>query len=198
MFTQDELNVMFREYYSVMDGIEDERLQERIKLANDLYDIIMVYYLLLEQEQSQSVLENQLANELYSTIAKYGEIDDYTSEMVDLYAKNIVKANLGHKSSEYYTSDKRAVEVAQDMGQSFVNYFEYLDAVNTGKTKTWYTQNDPVVRPTHVDLNGKKIGIEDTFKVGGFLMRFPKDTYYGAPAEEIVNYICHILFLLCV
>lgn len=194
MFTQDELNVMFRDYYSVMDGIEPERLQKRIDLALELYDVVMVYYLLLEENESQSVLQNHLANELYSTIAKFGDIDDYTGELVDLYAKNIVKANLGHKTSEYYTSDERAVEVAQDMGQSFVNYFEYLDAVNNGKTKTWFTQNDPAVRPTHIELNGKKIGIEDTFKVGGFLMRFPKDTYYGAPAEEIVNCRCFVKY----
>ena len=194
MFSQEELNTMFNDYYSVMDGIEEDRLQERIKLANDLYDVIMVYYLLLESEESQSVLENHLANELYSTIAKFGDIDDYTSELVDLYTKNIVKANLGHKSSEYYTSDKRAVEVAEDVGQSFMNYFEYQDALKSGKTKTWFTQNDPIVRPTHVDLNGKKIAIEDTFKVGGFLMRFPKDTYYGADAEEIVNCRCFVKY----
>ena len=194
MFTQDELNVMFRDYYSVMDGIEPERLQKRIDLALELYDVVMLYYLLLKENESQTLLQNHLANELYSTIAKFGDIDDYTSEMVDLYAKNIVKANLGHKSSEYYVSDERAVEVAQDMSQSFENYFEYLDAINSGRTKTWFTQNDPVVRPTHVDLNGKKIGIEDTFKVGGFLMRFPKDTYYGAPAEEIVNCRCFVKY----
>lgn len=194
MFTQEELNVMFREYYSVMDGIEPERLQKRIDLANDLYDIILVYYTLLEENESQSVIENQLANELYSTIAKFGEIDDYTSEMVDLYTKNIVKANLTHKSSEYYVSDKRVVEVAQDVGQSFINYFEYLDAVNTGKSKTWNTQNDADVRPTHATENGKQIPIDETFKVGGYLMRFPKDTYYGAPAEEIVNCRCFVKY----
>lgn len=194
MFKQEELNVMFREYYSVMDGIEPERLDERIQLANDLYDVIMVYYTLLEGNESQSVLEAQLANELYSTIAKYGDIDDYTIEMVDSYAKDIVKANMGHKSSEYYVSDERAVNVAQDLGQSFVNYFEFVDAVKSGKTKTWFTQNDAVVRPTHATENGKKIPIEDTFKVGGYLMRFPKDTYYGAPAEEIVNCRCFVKY----
>jgi len=194
MFTQEELNVMFREYYSVMDGIEPDRLQKRIDLANDLYDVIMVYYVLLEGNESQELIENQLANELYSTIAKYGEIDDYTSEMVDLYTKNIVKANLTHKSSEYYVSDERAVEVAQDVGQSFLNYFEYQDAVANNKTKTWHTQNDGDVRPTHATENGKQIPIDETFKVGGYLMRFPKDTYYGAPAEEIVNCRCFVKY----
>lgn len=194
MFTQEELNVMFREYYSVMDGIEPDRLQKRIDLANDLYDVIMVYYTLLDGNESQAVIENQLANELYSTIAKYGEIDDYTSEMVDLYTKNIVKANSTHKSSEYYVSDERAVEVAQDVGQSFLNYFEYQDAVTNNKTETWFTQNDSDVRPTHATLNGTQIPIGETFKVGGYLMRFPKDTYYGAPAEEIVNCRCFVKY----
>ena len=194
MFTQEELNVMFREYYSVMDGIEPDRLQKRIDLANDLYDIIMVYYTLLEGNESQSVIENQLANELYSTIAKYGEIDDYTSEMVDLYTKDIVKANLSHKSSEYYVSDERAVKVAQDVGQSFLNYFEYQDAVANNKSKTWFTQNDADVRPTHATVNGNQIPIDETFKVGGYLMRFPKDTYYGTPAEEIVNCRCFVKY----
>ena len=194
MFTQEELNVMFREYYSVMDGIEPDRLQKRIDLANDLYDIIMVYYTLLEGNESQSVIENQLANEMYSTIAKYGEIDDYTSELVDLYTKDIVKANMSHKSSEYYVSDERAVNIAQDVGQSFLNYFEYQDAVANNKTKTWFTQNDADVRPTHATENGKQIPIDETYKVGGYLMRFPKDTYYGAPAEEIVNCRCFVKY----
>ena len=194
MLTQDELNVMFEEYYSVMDGIEPGRLQKRVDLANDLYDVIMVYYTLLDGNESQAVIENQLANELYSTIAKYGEIDDYTSEMVDLYTKDIVKANMSHKSSEYYVSDERAVNVAQDVGQSFLNYFEYQDAVANNKTKTWFTQNDMAVRPTHATENGKQIPIDETFKVGGYLMRFPKDTYYGAPAEEIVHCRCFVKY----
>ena len=194
MLTQDELNVMFEEYYSVMDGIEPDRLQKRIDLANDLYDVIMVYYTLLDGNESQAVIENQLANELYSTIAKFGEIDDYTSEMVDLYTKDIVKANMSHKSSEYYVSDERAVNVAQDVGQSFLNYFEYQDAVANNKTETWFTQNDSDVRPTHATLNGTQIPIGETFKVGGYLMRFPKDTYYGAPAEEIVNCRCFVKY----
>lgn len=194
MFKQEELNTMFRDYFSVMDGIEPERLQNRIDLALELYDVVMVYYLLLEQNESQAVLESQLANELYSTIAKKGEIDDYTIDMVDSYTKEIVKANMGHKSDEYYTSDERAVIIAQDLGQSFSNYFEYQDAVAKHKSKTWYTQNDPVVRPTHEVVNGTKTGIEETFKVGGYLMRFPKDTYYGAPAEEIVNCRCFLKY----
>jgi len=135
MFKQEELNVMFRDYYSVMEDIEPDRLDRRIQLANDLYDVIMVYYVLLEGNESQEVIENQLANEMYSTIAKYGEIDDYTSELVDLYTKDIVKANMSHKSSEYYVSDERAVNIAQDVGQSFLNYFEYQDAVANNKSR---------------------------------------------------------------
>lgn len=194
MFKQEELNVMFRDYYSVMEDIEPDRLDRRIQLANDLYDVIIVYYVLLEGNESQEVIENQLANEMYSTIAKYGEIDDYTSELVDLYTKDIVKANMSHKSSEYYVSDERAVNIAQDVGQSFLNYFEYQDAVANNKSKTWFTQNDMAVRPTHATENGKQIPIDETFKVGGYLMRFPKDTYYGAPAEEIVNCRCFVKY----
>ena len=194
MLKQEELNILFQDYYKVMDGLEPERVQKRIDMANELYDVVMLYYLLLDNAESQAVLESQLANEMYSVVAKYGDIDDYTIDLVDGYAKDIVKTNAKHPDNEYYTSDDRAVNIAQDLGNSFENYFEYVDAVKNNKSKTWFTQNDPKVRATHEPLNGQKKNMDETFTVGGYPMRFPKDTYYGASADEVVNCRCFLKF----
>jgi len=62
------------------------------------------------------------------------------------------------------------------------------------RTKTWWTANDNVVRPSHRDVHGVTIPFDQAFTVGGSLMMFPGDPSMGAGAEEIVNCRCSPLF----
>lgn len=92
-------------------------------------------------------------------------------------------------------SQAKAIEVAQNEANSIFNCMEYADAVAKGYTKkTWITEGDRRVRPTHEDVDMETIDIDMTFQVGDSLMMFPKDTSMGASAKEIVNCRCSIRY----
>lgn len=57
-------------------------------------------------------------------------------------------------------------------------------------TKTWVTQGDRRVRPSHVAANRQKVLNEEMFSVGGYRLRFPADGLFGAPASIICNCRC--------
>jgi len=56
--------------------------------------------------------------------------------------------------------------------------------------KEWVTIGDNRVRKTHVIANTQRALIGATYNVGGFAMRYPTDSSFGAPAREIVNCRC--------
>lgn len=57
--------------------------------------------------------------------------------------------------------------------------------------KVWSSVHDPRTRHDHREVDGQKVGLDDTFNVGGFPMKYPGDKAKGAtPAKEIVNCRC--------
>ena len=212
--TNDELNILasvgandtantkrrgqpFNEYFGVMP-ISKDRLERRIGLANDLLEVMFFYYALLEQNPSRSLAQNQLYSEILSAVVRQGELDRYVDELAyslatdinDTTYKNIKTSSLTNLEGEgdYYTSIDRAYFCAEDMSQSFVNYFEYVE--HDGSNKTWRSKEDLVVRPTHEAVNRTTLPFDGIFQVGKSQMRFPKDTSLGASPEEIINCRC--------
>lgn len=62
--------------------------------------------------------------------------------------------------------------------------------------KEWVAVLDRRTRPTHVAADGQVVGLNETFNVGGFSMRFPTDGSLGAPAGEIVNCRCKSVLVI--
>ena len=60
------------------------------------------------------------------------------------------------------------------------------------RTKEWLATGDDRTRESHLEADGQVVDLDDTFTVGGAQMRYPGDEH--APAEEIVNCRCTILF----
>lgn len=58
--------------------------------------------------------------------------------------------------------------------------------------KRWVTVGDDAVRPTHQDAEGQEVGIDETFQVGDWAMRYPGDEDGGI--EEIANCRCTMVF----
>lgn len=57
-------------------------------------------------------------------------------------------------------------------------------------TRIWDSAEDNATRPDHRDVDGQKRDGEGFFKVGGYKMRYPGDSEFGAPASEIINCRC--------
>lgn len=95
-------------------------------------------------------------------------------------------------SNSWYLSNDRITYNAENEANTVMNYKDYTEAKGTKKYKTWYTEADDRVRPTHVPLEGETIPIDDLFVVGAALMRYPKDVEYCDDDSEICNCRCSI------
>lgn len=96
--------------------------------------------------------------------------------------------------SKYWTSPFRATLLGIEIASTVVNYKELVDAINEGKTrKTWITEGDDRVRPTHDAVHGVEIPINELFTVGDSYMLMPGDTVNGASLNEIAGCRCHLV-----
>jgi hypothetical protein len=85
----------------------------------------------------------------------------------------------------------RAQVIARTETVGALNAGEYLAATGSGimRSKTWITQADGRVRPSHAAQNNLTIPLADVFPNG---LRFPHEP--GAPADEVIQCRCTMLF----
>lgn len=88
----------------------------------------------------------------------------------------------------------RATVIARTevVGASNAGSYQQMLAVGLPATKEWLATNDSRTRHSHVEVDGQKVSLTDKFTVGGSFMDRPHDP--GAPASEVVNCRCTILF----
>ena len=145
--------------------------------------------------QNVKFVVNQVKTQYADIISASAVMDDYLTGYVQEFSEQIVETTQEHFEDEWYLSDDRAIFVAENEANTTFNYLEYKKAVKSGKTKKrWVTMRDRHVRHTHQLVDGKTIGINDVFLVGDSEMFYPKDTTFGASANEIVNCRCSIKY----
>ncbi len=71
---------------------------------------------------------------------------------------------------------------------------ETTKAMGGNPMKEWLAVPDEDTRDTHRVMDGKVIGLEDTFNVNGSIMDAPLDSTHGADVKEIANCRCDIGF----
>lgn len=97
------------------------------------------------------------------------------------------------QDDSYWLSYRRAEDIAKSEANTFLNYTDYLDAKAEGKTKkTWLTMLDDKVRGTHSEIEGRTIGIDESFVVGNSLMKFPHDLSESPDPKEVINCRCAV------
>lgn len=90
----------------------------------------------------------------------------------------------------------RAARVALDnvlrASATFENAAAQQVAVSTGReyVKVWVTQGDDRVRATHAEADGQQVALDEDFKVGGVLLRYPRDP--AGPAGETYGCRCWV------
>jgi hypothetical protein len=87
---------------------------------------------------------------------------------------------------------KRRRAMAEHEAQSAHNAGVYLSAKDSGGRKRWVTRKDSKVRAAHAYLEGKEVGLEEGFTVGGTVLRFPGDPI--APPGLVYNCRCRLRF----
>lgn len=88
---------------------------------------------------------------------------------------------------------KKARQAAEAMVTGAYSYGAWTGALLNGAiTKTWVSQRDGQVRPSHVKLDGDTVPIDEHFIVDGVPIRFPGDPL--APIHLIINCRCYLRF----
>ena len=195
----DELNLIsYEEYFSKMP-ISKKQKAGRVKAAQEFEDIFLYFITMLDLESnygSQKSVDDFI--EKYTeAVSNYNDNDDFIMLYVALIASEVAETTLRHKGEEYFTSYERAQILAANEANSVLNQTDFDNAVIAGYTKKqWLTEMDDKVRPTHIELEGKTIPINDLFVVGNAVMRFPHDYEMasGHP-EELASCRCGIAYL---
>lgn len=192
--------IPYDEYFDIM-MLTEEQKKERIAFAEAMEDEILFIYALIwalddySIDDKDFIVEHLKQSYLGVVMSFEVTVDDYVSDIADKFANDFLDAIKKHPNDEWYTSEDRAKFNAENEANTVINYKDYVNALETKTTKTWHTENDDRVRPTHYSLEGETIGIDDMFAVGESLMRFPKDYEYASDyPEEIVNCRCSITY----
>lgn len=201
----DELNILgasddeafdyneFIDHYFDTMQISKKQKKQRIEAAKEIMDIILYFLIWCDEfpEKVDDEIMHDFENDYKEKLFTFTEPDDYFAEYVPFFIKNLVDVSLEHKGEKYYSSVERAANVAVNESNLAFGHIEMQQAVDAGYThKTWRTERDNRVRPTHRDVEGWTIPIDQPFLVGNSLMMFPKDQSLGADPEEVVNCRC--------
>lgn len=189
----------FEKYFEVIDLTDDEK-EKRIELAEELKDLMLFIFALISTmvendsiDKSYIVLE---INKSYTSILQnYMDTDEYLEDYVKQFSDTFMQTTFDGIDDSWYLSADRAIFIAENESETTWNYDEYRQAIEKGKTrKQWIDIPDGKERKTHREVGGTIIPIEEVFVVGNSLMRYPKDTFFGAEAKETINCRCTIRY----
>jgi len=187
--------IPYDEYFGKM-YISPEEMNTRIDLAKQIEDVMLwvfAYWIIAKDADIPiDEVKQDARDKLISVIARHTKLDPYLEEHINKVIDEVVDVTARRADSDaYWTSQDRAMLIAEDEANAFENYNKYREAKAQGKTKkVWLTELDDKVRLSHELSEGQTVDIDGLFLVGGSQMRFPKDTMYDPAPEEIINCRC--------
>lgn len=190
----------YADYFGEMD-LPDEEKQKRISFAEKFEDsMLFIFALYLVMKKYNRMNEKYLISQVqskYSEIAsEHMTLDKYMNDYIEGFSQETIDVTKRHDKEEYFTSQDRAILLAENEANTSLNYGQYTDALKKGyKKKIWISERDKRVRVTHREVDGMELPIERAFLVGDSLMNFPKDTSMGAPSKEIIACRCTVKYL---
>lgn len=190
----------YERHFGEMD-LPEEEIQKRILFAKKFEDsMLFIFALYLVMKKYNRMNEKYLISQVqskYSEIAsEHMTLDKYMNDYIEGFSQETIDATKRHDKEEYFTSQERAIFLAENEANTSLNYGQYIDALKKGyKKKIWVSERDKRVRVTHRGVDGMELPIERAFLVGDSLMNFPKDTSMGASSKEIIDCRCTVKYL---
>lgn len=190
------------DYFDEIEELTEEEKEQRKKFACDMEDVLLfIFALFLTMRNynyiNEEYIKSQLQSRYLELVRKYGvNIDFAVSEYIEQFSQDTVDTTLRNGDTPYFTSDDRAVLIAENESQNTFNRQDYIDAIKAGKTrKQWVDIRDKRERKTHREVGGTIIPIEDYFLVGDSLLLYPHDYSMNPEAKETVNCRCGIRYI---
>ena len=207
--------IPIHDYFENMQISEEEK-EKRVRLANLLLTDVLFLFALSRRNRDPRYLSETFQKRYLSSVKKVTEPDQKMQRYIRKVCDSIVKTTLksgkddGKKKGEaltdsdvikvsqdsYAVSIERATSVAENEANAILNGEEYSNAVKNGCTKKrWKSYRDERVRADHADVDGQVVDISRPFRVGKYMMMYPKDDSLGAGLEEIVNCRCSVEYI---
>lgn len=197
--------IPIHDYFENMQISEEEK-EKRVRLANLLLADVLFLFALSKRNQDKQYLSEAFQKRYLSSVKKVAEPDQKMQRYIQKVCDSIVDTTLkgGSLTSSkankpqdpYVVSVDRATNVAENEANAILNGDEYNIAVKNGCTKKrWKSYRDERVRADHADVDGQVVDISRPFRVGKYMMMYPKDDSLGAGLEEIVNCRCSVEYL---
>ena len=197
------MDLFDEEYEDILEGTFKDNQEVYVEKIMDKYLEMTNVDINATDEYSKSVIEK--------AVKTAGEIQDTTW-------KNVVTIPLSKATDEWFPEDRLAEFIKSGIGigasmfatAELLKWFsrnranlialneanwkwnneEFFDAKSSNRTKIWHTALDESVRRTHIVLEGKEIGIDEDFNVGGYPALYPLDS--RLPISETANCRCTI------
>lgn len=197
--------IPIHDYFENMQISEEEK-EKRVRLANLLLADVLFLFALSKRNQDKQYLSEAFQKRYLSSVQKVAEPDQKMQRYIRKVCDSIVDTTLKGGSlttskankpqDPYAVSVDRATNVAENEANAILNGDEYITAVKNGCTKKrWKSYRDERVRADHADVDGQVVDISRPFRVGKYMMMYPKDDSLGAGLEEIVNCRCSVEYL---
>lgn len=157
-----------------------------VVMADDPFRAPMVDW--LRQNAASRVADiNATTRDRIKTILAYGTKEGFgLAEMArsldDLYLDEIIP--------------NRSMTIARTEVGNAANMASQHAATEAGvpMRKTWLSLGDEFVRDSHADADGQTVDDDEAFDVGDSQLQWPGDISMGAPAEEVINCRCALLW----
>jgi len=175
--------------------------EERIAFSKEMENIMLFAFSLIliltsEKNYDYAIVTESIVEKYQQLIKKYTNVDDYLKEYSKEFGKEITTSTIDNLVTAYFLSRERASAIAVNEADNILNRKDYINAVGNGKTKKqWVDVRDKRERESHLKVGGTIIGINELFKVGNSVMRFPHDTEFCDDAKELVRCRCRIQYL---
>lgn len=189
------------EFFDGIESLTDEEREKRKRFSLEMEDILLfIFALFLTMKDfnyiNQEYIEVQLRTKYLTLVRKYGvDIDFEVSEYIKQFSQETIEVTLRNGDTQFFTSDDRAVLIAENESQNTFNRQDYIDAIKSGKTKKqWMDIRDNRERKTHREVGGTVLPIEEYFLVGDSLLLYPHDYSMNPEVKETANCRCSIRY----
>lgn len=212
-------SIPINQYFNEMKLTRDQK-RERIALAEDIEDAVLFFFSLVLLQSQYSYLaamdsaeaKEEFRQRITNAVAKHTEINDEVRYEINQYVEDVTDTTTEHliilnaltedaeeeqrQKERHYISEDRARLLAEEESNTIFNGSDFRKAVLLGYTKKrWNTMKDSHVRRDHERIEGKTIPINELFLVGNSLMRYPRDSYYGASMRQIAGCRCTVSYI---